>query len=155
MAHYRYGRKRTPQTPEQLRLSAIIMFVIAAVMFVSAFYLRSNYKKLVNECTAFEMGSVTDVATRVKHRHRGRSITEYKAHIELIEGSALGRSSISSDWTVHRFLNGETVKIYYDPNDTSTYYVNGATPDNGTGWFTVASVLSVMGVFYYIKAKKI
>lgn len=148
-----YHRRR-PQTPAQKRLSGILFMVLGAITLIVALSANANFAKMKNRCTAQEIGKVVDVEYKTVRSGRTGSHTEYRAKIQFDEGTAFGSSSVSSEWTRKRYSNGSAVRVYYDPNDTSLYYVDGAAPDSGVGGIILAVVFFAVGLITFKTAYK-
>lgn len=139
------------QTPQGRRNTTILSFVIAAVCFIAGIFQFINYKRVTNACTESVTATVVDVDSK-RVRSRRSSHMEYRATVECEKNEA-GLSSVTSRYTRYKFDYGDTVQVYYDPNDTSTRYIEHAEPENGFALFVLTGILLVIGVVYVVRRK--
>lgn len=148
MAYYRRS------TPASRRTTVIILAVMVLIMVIIGLSQHTNYKKITSRCTAYEVGSVTDVDSQRVYRRRGGSYTKYRAEVTLIAGNQLGKEKVFTDWTRHAYYRGDAVRVFYDPSDPSLYYVDGAGPEDGMAMFITSGILAIFGVITFIQAKR-
>lgn len=149
MAYYRGS-----STPASRRFTAILMGIITLVMLFIGLNERQNYKKITEKCSEYEVGIVSDVDSERVYRRRGRSYTKYNATVTLSDDTALGRKYVSTGWTRHSYSNGNMVRVYFDPNDPSLFYVEGAGPDDGIAMFITCGILLVVTAVVFVQSKR-
>ena len=137
---------------KDLKMTLIIMRIVMVftVLFliycVISFF---NYKSSMEECTSVISGVVTDVEKKSNLRHG----YDYKAYVTSENDPSMKFESLS---TKHKYVEGESVKIYYNPNDISNYYIEGAAPvgKDISMIITLFSMLILIFVVYTINGKK-
>ena len=80
-----------------------------------------SYKISMDKCSSVMMGVVTDVEKKNDTRHGYND----KAYVAPQNAPDVRLETPS---TKHEYTKGESVKIYYDPNDSANYYIEGAEP---------------------------
>ncbi len=103
-------------------LTIIKVIMVCAVLFMiyCGISLARN-KSSMEECTSVMHGVVTDVDKIIDGRHGDT----YKVYVTSEDAPGMRFESLS---TKHKYTKGDGVKIYYDPNDISHYYIEGAEP---------------------------
>lgn len=149
MARYRSSRR--PQTPKERKSGAIVIIVMGGIFLLASLFMYYNYTTMVKKCTASATGTIVDVDSK-RVRSKRSSHTEYQAHIRMEAGSDFGNATIDSKWSRSPFYEGDKVTVFYDPDDTFTYYVQGAAPDNGVVGIIISVIFVAVGLFSYIKA---
>ena len=137
---------------KNLKTTLIIMkaIMVCATLFliycVISFF---NHKSSMEECTSVMWGVVTDVEKKSDPRHG----YNYKAYVTSQNAPGMRFESPS---TKHEYIKNERVKIYYDPNDISDYYIEGAAPigKDVSMIITLLTLLIVVFVVHTIKGKQ-
>ena len=114
------SRKRTPSTA----LSAVILVgaLIAMVFFMMSS--RGEKKVRIEDCTAETTGVVTDVI-RSGTKHPGYY---YFSVVKPDNSELFGGRELRSESSQHQYHEGDIVKIFYDPDDTSAFYIEHSSP---------------------------
>lgn len=115
-----------------------------------------NGTRLERQCSSVAYGVVVDVEVE-KQMNRREVETSYIATVEPSDKSIFGTSALTSDNTDFVYKKGLHVKIYYDPSDPSTYYIQYAEPvRNDMTLIIIGGVIFVVGVgmLVYYKTKR-
>ena len=134
---------------KNLKKTLIIMKVImvcAALFLIYCVISFFNYKSSMEECTSVMWGVVTDVEKKNNLRHG----YDYKAYVTSENNSSMKFESIS---TKHKYIKGERVKIHYNPDDISDYYIEGASPV-GKDISMIITLLTLMIVIFVVHTIK-
>ena len=141
---------RAPQTPEGKIRAGILMIILAMIALFAGIVTEIHRRDIKKQCSEYVSGIITDVNSKTVRTRKGRksrSHTEYRAYISLEGYSALGSTEIVTEWTRTHYRTGDFIKVYYNPNKPSLYYVEGAEPQNGGGLIVVALIFLASGVF--------
>lgn len=148
MAYYNRTAFRTPAQKKGVGILFILLGLLAFAVGLSSFISMSSMK---NRCTVYEVGTAVRVnSKRVNSRHG--SHTEYQAYFEVDESSPMHGVLVISPWTRKQFREGEHVKVFYDPGDTSVYYVDGAAPDSGIPGVIIGIIFAALGYLTFKNA---
>ena len=98
-----------------------VAMVCAALFMIYCFISLFSATSSMEKCTSVMWGVVTDVDKIIDGRHGDI----YKAYVTSEEAPGMRFESLS---TKHKYVKGESVKIHYDPDDISDYYIEGAEP---------------------------
>lgn len=145
---------RTPQTPEDKVRSGIIMLIFAAIMLTVGIVLHIQSRNIIRQCSASVSGVIADVESKkvsTRSKYRSRSHTEYQAHIIIEDHSSLGTQRMVSGWTRTHYQTGDFILVYYDPDDPSQYYVEGAEPENGLVLLIFTVMFGACGIIFVKK----
>ena len=136
----------------------MIMFLILGpfmLIWGSVSYM-TNYVN-TSKCTATTYGVVVNVEEEVKRAQYSHS-TVYIATVEPIESGIFNTSELRSCETDYAFKKDDRVRIYYDPSDPSSYYINFAEPTNqGTVLMFSGVAVTLLGLGFlgiYKRMKK-
>ena len=140
--------------------SPVIMgLLVGAAMVLYGIFGFSQQRQRVRRCTAETSGIVVSVE-QLSHPYRdyGRSARHllYRASIEPTNEDIFGSAQLFTDKTEYVYKKDEKVSIYYDPTDTSCYYIEHAKP-SATGYTMISCGLILMavgGVFCLIRSRK-
>jgi hypothetical protein len=103
-----------------LTIIKVIMVCTVLFMIYCGISLSRN-KSSMEECSSVMLGVVTDVDKKNDTRHG----YYYKAYVTSEDAPGMKFESPS---VKHEYIKGESVKIHYDPDDISDYYIEGAEP---------------------------
>lgn len=137
---------------KNLKMTLIIMkaaMVLGALLLIYCVISFFNYKSVMEECSSVMWGVVSDVEKKSDPGHG----FNYKAYVTSENAPGMRFESPS---TRHEYIKGESVKIYYDLDDISDYYIQGAEP---IGYdvsmiITLLFMLIVVFVIHSIKGKQ-
>ena len=103
-------------------LTVIKIIMVCAVLFMiyCGFSLSRN-KTSMEKCTSEMLGVVDDVDKIIDGRHGDT----YTAYVTSEDAPGMRFESFS---TKHKYVKGDSVTIYYEPDDISHYYIEGAEP---------------------------
>ena len=126
--------------------AAMVLGALLLIYFVISFF---NNKSLMEEYTSVMWGVVSDVEKKSDPSH-GYYYTAY-----VTSENAPGMR-FESPSTRHEYIKGESVKIYYVPDDISDYYIQGAEPtgEDVLMIITLLFMLIVVFVVHSIKGKQ-
>lgn len=124
----------------------MVCAVLCLIYCVISFF---RYQSSMEECTSVIMGVVTDVEKKSDPRHG----YYYKAYVTSENAPGMRFESPS---TKHEYKKGESVKIHYDPNDISDYYIEGTEPigKDVSMIITLLTLLIVVFAVHTIKGKQ-
>lgn len=145
--------RRVPQTPEQKKRSGILMLVLAAILLFFGITVQIQSRNIIRQCSAYVSGVIADVESKRVHtrsRYSSRTHTEYQAHIIIESDSPFHTPSVRSGWTKTPYQTGEHIRVYYNPDDPSVYYTEGAAPQNGIALLIMGGFFLVSGVCFFI-----
>ena len=144
--------RRVPQTPEQKKRSGILMLVLAAILLIFGIAVQIHSRDITRQCSASVRGVIADVESKRVHtrsRYSSRTHTEYQAHIIIESDSPFHTPSVRSGWTRTPYRTGDPITVYYDPDDPTVYYAQGAAPQNGIALMIMGGVFLVSGMLFY------
>lgn len=157
------ARRHYSQTPEDRRRSGIIFAIFGIIVLIFGVYMEMDYKKIDRLCTRYEIGTVASVDSKQvrsngRRRHRvvprSRYHYEYQAHVTFEGGSPLSETTVKSNWTKREYQTGQSVKVFYNPDDPTMYYVEGAAPQRGDVMVIFGAIFATVGVFFFVTASK-
>ena len=135
-----------------LKTTLIVMRVVMVCALLFLIYCIISFfsnKSSMEKYTSVMWGVVTDVDKKSDPRHG----FYYKAYVTSENAPSMRFVSPSIK---HEYIKGESVKIYYDPDNISDYYIEGAAPigEDISMILTVLFMLIVVFVVHTIKSKQ-
>lgn len=144
MAYYNRGF----QTPLQKQIGGIAFILLGIFMLVMAISAKVTFSKLEKRCTAQEIGLVADVDYRsVRGTSGGHA--EYQARLSFPEDSVFGDTGLTTEWTKKRYVESNPVKVFYDPNDPSVFYIEGDGTENSGIYMLLALLFLAVGLYTF------
>ena len=137
-------------TPEDKKRAGIIFMIFAVVIIAVGIYITVDYQKISRLCCAYVSGVITDVDSK-RVRSGRKSHTDYRAVVALEDASALGTDTVISEWTRIHYRVGDYIKVYYNPDNPATYYVEGAGPEQGGSMIIMGIAFLAAGAVLFKK----
>ena len=137
---------------KNLKTTLVVMRVAMVVGILTLIYCGfdiSRLKSSMDKCSSVISGVVTDVERKNDTRHG----FYYKAYVTSEDDPGM---TFETPFTKHEYEKGDSVKIHYDPDDMSDYYIDGAEPTGETVSLIVAVVfmLIVVSVTHIVRGKQ-
>ena len=137
---------------KNLKLTLIAIKVgmgIAVVLIICNVIGYFSNKSMMEKCTTAMWGVVTEVEQKHIHRHG----TTYKAYVRSENAPSMRFESI---YTRHKYTKGDRVKIVFEPDDMSNYYIEYAEPatENFTLIISGSALLILVLILHAIKGKQ-
>ena len=139
----RKNKKNRNQKAEKESSDKTVLTVICIILVIGAFIaggvgLLVEDHDLKKNCTAYADGEVVKV--EVKGRRKHRKVTTY---IEVYDSIFPEKEIVLKQGG---YKEGQDVKVFYDPNDHSRYYVEGTSADRISGGIALI-VFGVLMIF--------
>lgn len=100
-----------------------------------------------HDSTSVAYGTVVDVEEKRSSPVYGFAQTSYIATVEPEDDSIFDSSELRSVRADYCYAMGERVRIYYDPSDPSTYYIQHADPiEGGRNQVIAGAVVLLLGI---------
>lgn len=133
----------------------MIVFLIAGPLLLIGGGIKfAFYYQTTSKCSAETYGTVVAVEEERHSSYRHGPYIDYVATVEPADSSIFGRSSLRSAKTDYAYEKWETVRIYYNPSDSSKYYIQHAYPAKGSLIFVVSgAVVLVFGLILLVVPK--
>ena len=132
---------RYSRDPKHLRNGAVMSFLFGIGMLLMGIIGYSDERAMVKKCTAETTGTVTSVQAF----YGAKNTNSYVATVVPGDTSIFGADTLESTRTSHKYYIDEGVKIWYDPSDTSNYYIQYEKPD-ATGYSLMTGAALFAGV---------
>lgn len=134
------------------RSTGIIFLILGAIGVIAGIVMYLQFGMLKKSCTEYELGTVTQVEQKTVVSTRSGSHEEYKATISFDAGNQFGQSSVTTEWDRVKFTENSKVKVFYDPDDTDKYYVEGMDAGaQGVIFAIVGGVFMLIGLVFVVK----
>lgn len=126
-----------------------VAMVVGVLTLIYCGFDISRLKSSMDKCSSVISGVVTDVERKNDTRHG----FYYKAYVTSEDDPGM---TFETPFTKHKYEKGDSVKIHYDPDDMSDYYIDGAEPTGETVSLIVAVVfmLIVVSVTHIVRGKQ-
>lgn len=115
-------------------LVGIIFLLIGVIM-------KNNMKKKELKCTFKTYGKVTDIVKRTHHDNDGGYSSSWHPIFEYNIGELKFIKEYSYGSSPSKYAIGQTVEIYYNPEDYHDFYIGGDTLPK-----TLAKVFTIIGI---------
>jgi hypothetical protein len=134
------SRNYSMRTKKKFGIRGLIGVILALAIFGAGIYLEI---RRYNNNSQYDL-AVTAVVKSVNDRRGSDGEREYKAHCEYyVDGK---RYTHDTKWTDHRYLKGDTITLYVDPDDPDSVERNGFGII--AGLFTVVAVIVLYGFLH-------
>lgn len=142
----RKKKKAEKESSDKTVYTVIFIILLIGAFIVGGARLIVKDISLRKNCTAYADGEV--VRVEVKGRRKHRKITTY---IEVYDRIFPKKEIVLKQGG---YKEGQDVKVFYDPNDHSRYYVEGTSADRILSGIVlvVIGVLILLFVIWLIKA---
>ena len=134
------------KSPKERIAGCAVFLIVYGLALMFLFGTGSEEYERTKACTAVTAGTVQSVR---ESYHTGRSGGHTrKAEIIPDEVGVFTTEILHSDTSAwHEYKQGETVKVFYDPADSSNYYIEHARPGDSfrSGIYLFLPALGVCG----------
>ena len=133
----------------------MIVFLIAGpILLIGGGIKFVIYYQTTSNCTAEAYGTVIAVEETRHRSYRHGPTIDYVATVQPADSSVFSKSVLISTKTDYKFEKGETVSIYYNPSDSSQYYIQHADPAQSSLIYVITgAVVLVAGLILLVVPK--
>ena len=144
----RKNKKAEKESSDKTVSTVIFIILLIGAFIVGGARLIVKDISLRKNCTAYADGEVVNVEVT-----GGRKSRKYKTHIKTTDSVFTIKDIVLKQGG---YKEGQDVKVFYDPNDHSRYYVEGTSADRLLSGIVliVIGVLILLFVIWLIKKKK-
>ena len=131
-------------------ITGVLILVLVTIVVGYGLFTYPENRRFIKACSAETSGRVISVE---KRKQGGRSgSTYYYIDIEPEDKTIFTDTVISHQYTVHKHMAGDVIKLYYDPTNSNRFYIEEEPPGLTVRWMAGVFLLGGGAAALFIRS---